>query len=115
MVTKMRYATSRTVTGSIPDEVIGFFFSVYLIVAVSWVNSTSIRNEYQKVSWVNSTSIRNEYQKCSRGKGRPAHKADSLTPITEQIVCKTSFNVMGLYGVLQGYRGVATASVLIMV
>jgi hypothetical protein len=28
----MRYATSRKVAGSIPDEVIGFFFSIYLTI-----------------------------------------------------------------------------------
>jgi hypothetical protein len=31
------YATSRKVAGSIPDEVIGFFFSIYLILpAAPW-------------------------------------------------------------------------------
>jgi hypothetical protein len=45
------YAASRKVAGSRPDEVIEFFFSIYLILPAALgpgVYSTSNRNEYQK-------------------------------------------------------------------
>jgi hypothetical protein len=44
------YATSRKVAGSIPDEAIGFFFSIYLILlpGVDWACK---RNECQESSW----------------------------------------------------------------
>jgi hypothetical protein len=43
-----------SVAGRIPDEVIGFFFSIYLILPAalgSEVDSVSNRNEHQESSW----------------------------------------------------------------
>jgi hypothetical protein len=45
------YATGRKVTGSRPDEVNNFFFSIYLILPAALgpgIYSASDRNEYQK-------------------------------------------------------------------
>jgi hypothetical protein len=47
------YATSRNVTGSIPDEVIGFFNVTYSFQPYYGprVDSAANRNEYQESSW----------------------------------------------------------------
>jgi hypothetical protein len=48
----VRYATGRKVAVSIPDEVTGFFFSIYLILPAALgpgVDPASNRNEYQKM------------------------------------------------------------------
>jgi hypothetical protein len=64
------YVTSRKVVGSIPDEVIGLL--------------NSFQPHYGP--GVDSASNKNAYQESSGGKWRPAHKADSLTAVSEPIV-----------------------------
>jgi hypothetical protein len=60
--------------GSIPDEVIGFFFQF----------TQSFQPHYG--AGVDSACYRNEYQNLPGGKGRPTHKADNLTANCEPIV-----------------------------
>jgi hypothetical protein len=72
---RYHYATSRKVAGSIPDEVIVFFFqfiSSFQPHCSPGFDSASERNEYQESSW--------------GGKTRPADKADDLTANFEPIV-----------------------------
>jgi hypothetical protein len=68
---KGHYATNRKVAGSISNEVIGFFFSVYLILpsCIMVLRSTEM-------------SIRN----LPAGEERPERKADDLAAIYEAIV-----------------------------
>jgi hypothetical protein len=69
----LRHATSRKLAGFITDEVIEFFSINYSFQPHYGprVDSASNRNKYQEISWV---------------QGRPARKADNLTPICEPIV-----------------------------
>jgi hypothetical protein len=71
------YATSRKVTGSIPDEVIGFF---------NWPNPSSRTTALGSTQPLTEMSTRS----LSRGKMRQACKAS------------TSHNPMGLHGLSQG-------------
>jgi hypothetical protein len=68
------YATGRKVAGSIPEEVIRFFFSVDLILPSCTMALGSTQHLTEK-------STRN----LPGGKGRAAHKADTLTAICELI------------------------------
>jgi hypothetical protein len=62
----------RVASGSIPDEVTGFF---------------NLPIPFSRNMTLGSTvSNRNEYQESSWGKRCPAHKADNLTVIREPIV-----------------------------
>jgi hypothetical protein len=74
----MRYATSQKAADSIPDEVIDFFFSIYLIFPValgSGVYLASNRNECQ------------QQKKMFLGSGeRPAPEADNFSAICEPTV-----------------------------
>jgi hypothetical protein len=69
------YATSRKVSGSIPDEVIGFF---------------NLPNPSSRTIALGSTQRLTEMSTRNLpgvdGLGRPAHKADNLTAIYEPIV-----------------------------
>jgi hypothetical protein len=67
------YATSRKATGSIPDEVIGFF---------NWSNPSSRTMALVSTQLLTEMSTRD----LSGGKGRPARKADNLTAICEPTV-----------------------------
>jgi hypothetical protein len=60
------YATSRKVAGSIPDDVIRFF-------------NLPICQSSQPLTEMSTRNL-------PGGKGRPAHKAESLTAICEPIV-----------------------------
>jgi hypothetical protein len=91
------YSKSRKVTGSIPDEVIGFF---------SWPNPSSRTITFKSTQPLTEMSIRNLPGGGGGGKGRPASKSD-LTAICEPIVyqnvaASTSDNTMGVHGLLQG-------------
>jgi hypothetical protein len=69
------YATSRKVTGLIPDEVIEFF-SIYLVLpAALW-------------PWGLILLIEMSTRNLPGGKVRPAREADNLTAICEPIVWK---------------------------
>jgi hypothetical protein len=68
-----RIITNRMVTGSIPDEVIGF---------LNWPNPSSRTMVLQSTQFVTETSTRN----LPGGKRRPGRKADILTAICEPIV-----------------------------
>jgi hypothetical protein len=63
------YATSRKVAGSIPDEVIVFFFN--------WPNRSSLNMVLGSTQLLTEMSTRN----LPGGKERPARKADNLTAI----------------------------------
>jgi hypothetical protein len=67
----MRYSTSRQVAGSSPDEVIKFFFLIYLILPAALGSK------------IYSTSNWNEYQNIFLDKTLPASNADILTAIFE--------------------------------
>jgi hypothetical protein len=67
------YTTIRKVTGSIPDEVIGFF---------SWPNASSRTMALGSIQPLTEMSTSN----IPGGKGRPARKADNLTVFCEPIV-----------------------------
>jgi hypothetical protein len=67
------YATSRKVTGSIPDEVIGFF---------NWPNPSSRIMALGSTQPPTEMSTRN----IPEGKGRPARGTDNLTAICELTV-----------------------------
>jgi hypothetical protein len=71
----MLYTTSRKIAGLIPGEVIGFF---------SWPNPSRPPMVMGSTQPLTEMSTRN----IPVGKGRPAHKADSLTAISESIVWK---------------------------
>jgi hypothetical protein len=64
------YATGREVTGSIPDEVIGFF---------NWSNPSNRTMALGSTQPLTEMSTKN----LPGGKGRPARKADNLTAICE--------------------------------
>jgi hypothetical protein len=66
------YATSRKVTGSIPDQVIGFFNLLKLSGGTMALGSTQPLTEMST-------------RKLPGGKGRPAHKADNFTAICEPL------------------------------
>jgi hypothetical protein len=66
------YATSRNVAGSIPDEVIEFF----LPIPSGRIMALGLTQPLTEMSSRNLPG----------GKGRPARKDDSLTPICELIV-----------------------------
>jgi hypothetical protein len=70
------YATSQKVTGSIHDEVIGFF---------NWSNPSSSTMAPSSTQPVTEMSTRN----LPGGKRQLVHKADNLTAICESIVYKT--------------------------
>jgi hypothetical protein len=67
------YATSRKVTGSIPDDVIGFF---------NRPNPSSRTMALGSTQPLTEMSTRN----LPGGKGRPACKVDSLNTICEPII-----------------------------
>jgi hypothetical protein len=67
------YATSRKDTGSIPDEVIGFF---------NWTNPSSRTIALGSTQPPTELSTRN----LPRNKGRPVRKAENLSAICEYIV-----------------------------
>jgi hypothetical protein len=67
------YATSRKVTGSSPDEIIGFF---------NWPNPSSRTMVLGSSQPLTEMSTRN----IAGGKGPPARKADNLTAVCETIV-----------------------------
>jgi hypothetical protein len=69
----MKYATSRKVVGSIPDEVIRFF---------NWYNPSGRTMALRSPRPLTEMSTRN----LPEGKGRPERKADNLTAICEPIV-----------------------------
>jgi hypothetical protein len=69
------YATSRKVAGSIPDEIIGFFF-------FNLLNPSSRTVALGSTQPLTEMSIRNP----PGGKGLPVRKADNLTAIWELIV-----------------------------
>jgi hypothetical protein len=88
------YATSRKVAGSIPDEVIGFFFSIYFSFQIHYgpgVDSTSNRNEYQESSSQVEDGRRVRLTTSSLS-------ADCL----ENVAASTSHNPMGLHDPFQG-------------
>jgi hypothetical protein len=68
------YATSRKIAGSIPNELIGFFFN--------------LRNPCSRAMALGSTQPLTEMSTRNRSgdKGRPVRKADNLTAICELIV-----------------------------
>jgi hypothetical protein len=68
------YATSREVEGSIPDEVIGFFF----FNLPNPPSRTVALVSTQPLKEMNTRNLR-------RGKGRSAREADKLTAICEAI------------------------------
>jgi hypothetical protein len=65
--------TSGKVSGSIPDEVTGFF---------DWPNASSRTMVLESTQSLTEMSTRN----LPAGKGRPERKADNLTAICEAIV-----------------------------
>jgi hypothetical protein len=88
------YATSRKVTGTIPDEVIGFF---------------NLPNPSSRTMTLGSTQPLTEMstRNLLGGRGWPARKADNFTATCELIFLEnmgasTSHNPMGLHGLLQG-------------
>jgi hypothetical protein len=69
----MHYATSRKVSGSIPDKVIGFF---------SWPNPSNRNMALGSTQPLTEMSTRN----LPGVKGWPASKVDNLTAICEKII-----------------------------
>jgi hypothetical protein len=69
------YATSLEAAGSIPDKVIGFFFS-------------NLPNPPNRIIVLDSTQPLTEMNTSNlpRGKGQPARKTDNLTAICEPTV-----------------------------
>jgi hypothetical protein len=86
------YITSRKVAGSIPDEVIGFFF-------FNLLNASSrpmALGPTQPLTDMSTTNL-------PGGKGRPARKTDNLSAVClENVGASTSHNSVGLHGLLQG-------------
>jgi hypothetical protein len=68
-----RYAKSRKIAGSIPDEVIAFF---------NWPNPSSRATALRSSQPLTEMSIFN----LPGDKGRPARKADNPTAICESII-----------------------------
>jgi hypothetical protein len=88
------YATSRKVSGSVPDEFIGFLDSPNPSSRTMPLESTQPLTEMSTMNLPGS-------------KGRPERKADNLTAVCDPIVKKnvgasTSHNPMGLHDLLQG-------------
>jgi hypothetical protein len=69
----MHYGTSRKVSGSIPDEIIGFF---------NWPNPSSRTMSLESTQPLREMSTRD----LPGGKEQPTRKADNLTAICEPIV-----------------------------
>jgi hypothetical protein len=70
---RKHYATSRKVTGLIPDEVFEFF---------NWSNASSHTMALGSTQTLTEMSTMN----LPGGKGRPARKADNITAIYEPTV-----------------------------
>jgi hypothetical protein len=81
------YDESRKVTGSVPDEVIGFILFISALRSTQPLTETNPRN-------------------IPGGKGRPARKADNLTVICEPITYKMweLRRLITLWAFTAGYR-----------
>jgi hypothetical protein len=71
----LRYATSRKVAGSSPDEVIGFFFSINLMLPFAPRPRGLLSLEQKLIP-----------EDISGDKARPVRKVDNLTAIYEPVV-----------------------------
>jgi hypothetical protein len=79
----------RMVSGSFPDEAIGFF---------NEPNSSSRSMALRSTQLLTEISTRH----LPGGKGRPRRKSDNLTAICEPVGAPKSHNPLGLHGLLQG-------------
>jgi len=88
------YATNRKVAGSIPANVIGFFFHI-----------KSFRSHYGP--GFDSASHRNEYQEYFLGVRRPVCKADKPPPSCPIVTKSGNLNFLGPSGPIRACNGSA--------